>query len=258
VNAFGRGLPALGAADSLHPLSGSSAAPAAVQAVGLAKRYGHVWALRGITLAIPAGQSVALLGPNGSGKSTLLRVLVSGARPTSGDVRVFGDSLRADGDAVRRRVGLLSDRPPLYDELTALENLKFAAVMYGVRVSDEQLRGTLAAVGLRHVAAARVHSFSQGMAQRLSLARTMLQDPDLLLLDEPYNALDAEGLRLVDQQLARGRAAGKTAILATHHIAKGLELCDRVIALRAGRVAFDGPTARFTASPLAEDAGAWA
>jgi ABC-type multidrug transport system ATPase subunit len=238
-------------------LIGSSAEPA-VHAAGLAKRYGHVWALRGIHLAIPAGESVALLGPNGSGKSTLLRVLVSSVRPTSGEVRVFGHSLRADGDAVRRRVGLLSDRPPLYDELTALENLKFAAVMYGVRISDEQLRGTLAAVGLGHVAAARVHSFSQGMGQRLSFARAMLQDPDLLLLDEPYNALDAEGLRLVDQQLARGRAAGKTVILATHHIAKGLEQCDRVVALRGGRVVFDGPSAQFAASPVADDAGAWA
>jgi ABC-type multidrug transport system ATPase subunit len=96
------------------------------------------------------------------------------------------------------------------------------------------------------------------MAQRLSLARAALQDPDLVLLDEPYNALDAEGLRLVNQWLARARAAGKTAILATHHVAQGLAQCGRVIALQGGRVAFDGPTARFAASPVAQDAGAWA
>ena len=229
----------------------------AVQVVGLAKRYGHNWALRGLDLTVAAGEAVALLGPNGSGKSTLLRILVTAARPTFGDVRVCGVPI-SDGDAVRRHVGLLSDRPPVYNELTALENLKFAAAMYGLRASESELRDALAAVGLARAAAARVGTFSQGMGQRLSLARATLQNPDLILLDEPYNALDAEGLRLVDQLLARVRAAGKTAILATHHIAKGLALCDRVVALRGGRLAFDGPTARFAASPLAEEAGAWA
>ena len=229
----------------------------AIQVAGLAKRYGHKWALRGIDLTVAAGESVALLGPNGSGKSTLLRILATAARPTFGEVRVCGISSN-DNDAVRRHVGLLSDRPPLYNELTALENLKFAAAMYGMRASEEDLRNALSAVGLGRAVSARVGTFSQGMAQRLSVARAALQDPDLVLLDEPYNALDADGLRLVDQLLARVRDAGKTAILATHHIAKGLALCDRVIALRGGRLAFDGPTARFAASPLAEEAGAWA
>jgi len=225
--------------------------------VGLAKRYGHTWALRGIDLTVAAGEAVALLGPNGSGKSTLLRILASAARPTFGAVRLRGMASE-NGDVVRRHVGLLSDRPPLYNELTALENLKFAAAMYGLRVSDDALQGALAEVGLARAATARVGTFSQGMAQRLSLARAALQNPDLVLLDEPYNALDAEGLRLVDQLLARVRAAGKTAILATHHIAKGLALCGRVVALRGGRLVFDGPTERFAASPLAEEAGAWA
>ena len=229
----------------------------AIQVVGLAKRYGHTWALRGINLTVAAGEAVALLGPNGSGKSTLLRILVTATRPTFGEVRVCGVP-SSEGDVVRRHVGLLSDRPPLYNELTALENLKFAAAMYGLRVTDDDLRGALAEVGLSRAAGARVGTFSQGMAQRLSVARAALHNPDLVLLDEPYNALDAEGLRLVDQLLARVRAAGKTAILATHHIAKGLALCDRVIALRGGRLVFDGPTAGFVASPLAEEAGAWA
>ena len=224
---------------------------------GLAKRYGHKWALRGIDLTVAAGESVALLGPNGSGKSTLLRILATAARPTFGEIRVCGISTN-DNDAVRRHVGLLSDRPPLYNELTALENLKFAAAMYGLRASEEDLRNALAAVGLGRAVSARVGTFSQGMAQRLSVARASLQDPDLVLLDEPYNALDADGLRLVDQLLAKVRDAGKTAILATHHIAKALGQCGRVVALRGGRVAFDGPTARFAESPLAEEAGAWA
>ena len=237
-------------------MNGSTAIPA-VQVVGLAKRYGHNWALRGIDLTVSAGEAVALLGPNGSGKSTLLRILSTAARPTLGEVRVCGVP-SGNADLVRRHVGVLSDRPPLYNELTALENLKFAAAMYGVRASEDALRSMLADVGLARAVTARVGTFSQGMAQRLSLARAALQDPDLVLLDEPYNALDIDGLRLVDQLLARVRTTGKTAILATHHIAKGLALCDRVIALRGGRLAFDGSTARFAASPLAEEAGAWA
>jgi heme exporter protein A len=216
-----------------------------------------MWALGGIDISVAAGEAVALLGPNGSGKSTLLRVLVTAAQPSRGEVHVFGASTRADGEAVRRRVGLLSDRPPLYDELTAVENLSFATTMYGLDLPETTLRAALAEVGLARAADAKVRTFSQGMAQRLSVARTSLQDPDLILLDEPYNALDVEGLRLVDQLLARARAAGKTAILATHHIAKGLTQCDRVIVLRGGRITFDGPTATFAGSQAAADTGAW-
>jgi len=205
---------------------------------------------------VAAGDAVALLGPNGSGKSTLLRILATAARPTAGDARVFGISTQ-DGDPVRRRVGLLADRAPLYDELTAVENLRFAAAMYGVRASVEDLRAALAEVGLARAAGAKVRTFSQGMLQRLSLARTALQDPDLVLLDEPYNALDVDGVRLVDQLLASARARGKTAILATHHIAKGLAHCSRVITLAGGRVSFDGPAATFAASQAALDAGSW-
>jgi len=216
-----------------------------------------MWALGGIDISVAAGEAVALLGPNGSGKSTLLRILVTAAQPSRGEVQVFGASTRADGDAVRRRVGLLSDRPPLYDELTAVENLSFAATMYGLDLPESSLRAALADVGLGRAADAKVRTFSQGMAQRLSVARTSLQDPDLILLDEPYNALDVEGLRLIDRLLARARAAGKTAILATHHIAKGLTQCDRVIVLRGGRITFDGPTATFAGSQAAADTGAW-
>jgi len=234
----------------------SSSGVAAVEATGLAKRYGRTWALRGIDFRVASGEAVALLGPNGSGKSTLLRILCTGAQPTAGDARVSGFSCRTDGEAIRRRVGFLPDRPYLYAELTAFEHLKFAAAMYGLNVSEAVLRDGLRRVGLAHVADARVRTFSQGMAQRLSLARVILHDPALVLLDEPYNALDAEGLHLVDRFLADLRAAGKTAILVTHQIAKGLTQCERVIALRTGRVVYDGPSATFAGSQALE-VGAW-
>ena len=225
-----------------------------VESTGLAKRYGRTWALRGVDLLVRAGESVALLGPNGSGKSTLLRIFSTAARPTAGEARICGHSSSTEGDAIRWCVGFVPDRPYLYPELTALEHLQFAAVMYGVRTSG--LRDALQRVGLAHVADERVRTFSQGMAQRLSLARVMLHDPSLVLLDEPYNALDAEGLQLVDRFLADLRGAGKTAILVTHQIAKGLAQCERVVALRGGRVTYDGPSADFAASQAAE-VGAW-
>lgn len=203
-----------------------------------------------------AGDAVALLGPNGSGKSTLLRILATSSRPSAGEVRLFG-APTGDTEGARRRVGLLADRAPLYDELTAIENLRFASVMYGLPAADQDLRAAIAEVGLARAADAKVRTFSQGMVQRLSIARTGLQDPDLLLLDEPYNALDVDGVRLVDQLLTSARARGKTAILATHHIAKGLAHCSRVITLAGGRVSFDGPAATYAASQAALDAGSW-
>jgi heme exporter protein A len=245
------------ASTDVRPSSPPAPRATAVETAGLGKRYGRTWALRGVDLSIPAGEAVLLLGPNGSGKTTLLRILATATQPTVGEVRVFGVPARTDGDAVRRRVGLLSDRPPLYGELTALENLKFAAAMYSLAATDDRLRAAIAAVGLADAADARVRTFSQGMAQRLALARVALQGADLVLLDEPYNALDIAGLRLVDDFLTGLKAAGKTMILATHHVAKGLSRCDRVVALRNGRVTFDGPSATFTGSPAADEVGAW-
>jgi heme exporter protein A len=211
-----------------------------------------------VDLRVEAGEAVCIVGPNGSGKSTLLRVLSTAARPTSGEVRVLGFSTgAADTDPIRRRVGFLPDRPYLYGELTALENLRFAAVMYGLDRSEQALREAIAAAGLGHVGDARVRTFSRGMAQRLSLARTMLHDPDLVLLDEPYNALDAEGSQLVDRFLGDLRRTRKTALIVTHHVERGLALCDRAVALRAGRLVFDGPPESFIASSAAGDRREW-
>ena len=226
-------------------MSGSTAVPA-VRAVGLAKRYGHNWALRGLDLTIAAGEAVALLGPNGSGKSTLFRIIVTAARPTIGTLHVCGAPI-TDGDAVRRHVSLLSDRPPVYGELTALENLKFAAAMYGLQSSEADLRSALAAVGLGRAATARVGTFSQGMGQRLSLARATLQNPDVILLDEPYNALDAEGLRLVDQLLANVRAAGRRRYCDSSHRqgTRALRPCRRAASRTTGVRRTDGEFCAF-------------
>jgi heme exporter protein A len=162
-----------------------------------------------------------------------------------------------EGDEVRQRVGLLSHRTFLYGELTALENLRFAAGMYGMAPGAVDLKKSLAAVGLEQAADRRVRGFSQGMVQRLALARSTLHQPPLLLLDEPYSALDAAALQFLDQFLAQFVARGGTMIVVTHQIGRGLAACKRAVAIREGRLMYDGPSSQFLSSPEAASIGDW-
>lgn len=215
-----------------------------VDARQVSKRYARTWALKAVDLRVGPGELVSLLGPNGSGKSTLLRILTAVTRPTYGDVKIFGAPPR-NGANVRERMGVLPHQSYLYDELTALENLRFAATMYGIRPSNDGLKEALAHVGLAHVADEQARTFSSGMRKRLALARATLHDPELILLDEPYGALDVEGIGWVDRFINELRDARKTLVIATHEIGRALSLCDRAISLRGGRVVFDGPTSEY-------------
>jgi heme exporter protein A len=213
-----------------------------VQAREVSKRYARNWALRAVDLTVAKGELVSLLGPNGSGKSTLLRVVTGISRPTYGEVQIFGSAPR-NGD--RKHLGVLPPQSFLYGELTALENLRFAAVMYGLQPVRDDLVEALAHVGLAHAAEQQVRTFSSGMRKRLALSRATLHDPELVLLDEPYGALDVEGIGWVDSFIGELREAGKTLVIATHEIGRALALCDRAVSLRGGRVVFDGPTSDY-------------
>jgi len=239
------------------PVATRPASVPAVQLEGVTKRFARNWALKSVSLTIPPGESVCLLGPNGSGKTTLLRIVATATRPTAGQALVFGYEAADDGDAVRSRIGLLSHRTFLYGELTARENLRFAAGMYGIPPGNARLDAALADVGLAPAADTRVRAFSQGMAQRLALARATLHAPPLLLLDEPYSGLDADALQLLDRYLGSFLARGGTMVLVTHQLAKGLTACRRAVALREGRVVFDGASADFRSSPEAALVGEW-
>lgn len=219
---------------------GAGAVSAAVRAQGLFRRYGFHWALRALDLSVPRGIRLAVIGANGSGKTTFLKIIATALRPTRGVVEVLGFDVTKSPDDVRRRVGLLSHYTYLYDDLTALENLRFAAAMYGVPGDDGVLDSALGSVGLTRVRDARVRTFSSGMRKRLALARATLHGPDLLLLDEPYGALDSAGLRWVDGLLRSASERGATAIVATHHVERVLPLVERVVWLVEGRVAYDG------------------
>jgi heme ABC exporter ATP-binding subunit CcmA len=198
--------------------------------------------LREVDFTMAAGEAVCLVGPNGAGKTTLLRILATATSPTRGEVSIFGASTQTQADLVRERVSLVVAQSYVYGELTALENLRFAATMYGRAPTDAELRERLDTVGLGMTADKRVRTFSQGMQQRLALARAALNDGPLVLLDEPYTALDPAGMRLVDGVITSLRRAGRSVILATHLIDRAVAHTDRGFALDGGRVVYDGPS----------------
>jgi heme exporter protein A len=212
------------------------AAPAAIELDGLTRRYGERVALEGVTLAIPAGATLVVFGPNGAGKSTLLRVLATLLRPHGGVVRVLGRELPADGWAVRGRIGLLTHEPLVYRDLSGRENLRFHARLHGVGFA--RVEELLERVGLRLRADDRVTTYSRGMVQRLAVARAVLHEPDVLLLDEPRANLDPAAADLLEPLI--GRASGRTRVLVSHDVAGALAEADVVLRLKRGHPAAEG------------------
>jgi heme ABC exporter ATP-binding subunit CcmA len=207
----------------------------AIDIRGVGRRFGTRWALRGVSFEVRAGEVVGLLGPNGSGKSTVLRILGTLLAPSAGTASINGLDVVRSAGVVREQVGYLAHTPGLYDDLTARENLRFAADMLGLRreMADE----ALARVGLAHAADARVRAFSAGMQRRLALARLTLLRPRVLLLDEPYSNLDIEGVALVNTVIAGVVGGGGAALLVLHEMAPAAGLLDRTLTLVDGRIA---------------------
>ena len=190
----------------------TSAEPA-IELAELGRAYGERVALAGVTLSLPRGSTLAVFGANGAGKPTLLRILATLLRPHRGSARVLGRELPREGWAVRGRIGFLGHEPLLYRDLTARENLRFHARLHGVPSS--RIGELLDAVGLARRADDPVHTYSRGMIQRAAVCRALLHEPRLLVLDEPYNALDAEGATLLDREL-RNRRDDAAFVVATH------------------------------------------
>lgn len=220
------------------------AADAMISVQGLTKVFGINPVLRGLDLHVERGEFVTLLGPNGSGKSTLLRILGALSRPTSGSVRIGGWDLPKEADFVRRQLGVVSHLPLLYDTLTAEENLYFFARLYDLPAEEraERVRTVLQRVGLWRRARDVVRTYSRGMLQRLAIARAILPDPAVLLLDEPYTGLDQDAAALLDDLLREVAVSGRTVLMTTHDLRRGHLLADRVAILSRGKIAFDQPS----------------
>ena len=223
-----------------------------IEVHGLTKSFGPCTALAGVDLTVEQGEFVALVGPNGAGKTTLLRVLAMLTRPTAGTVRIAGLDPSQAGEAVRRRIGFLSHRTLLYDDLTAEQNLRFYARMYDLREAAARIDELLERVGLAARRHDLVRTYSRGMQQRLAVARVVLHGPQVLLLDEPYTGLDPQAAQALSDLLAELAGEGCTILLTTHNLERGLAVGNRVVVLASGRVVYDRPREAIDADAFAE------
>jgi len=209
----------------------------------LVKAYDLLPVLRQITLQISRGEFVALLGPNGSGKSTLLRMLCGLSRPTAGIIRIGGWELPRESAAVRAQIGLVSHKSLLYDNLSAHENLRFFARLYNLSNDqiEDRIQTLMLQVGLHKRTHDLVRTFSRGMLQRLSIARALLHNPDILLLDEPYTGLDQDASAVLDDLLRSAHADGHTIVMTTHDLNRAATLPTRIVILSRGVIGYDQP-----------------
>jgi heme ABC exporter ATP-binding subunit CcmA len=202
------------------------------------KFYGDFPALRDISFNVERGSCLALLGRNGAGKTTLLKILAGLSKPGKGSVTILGEDARSQ--ATRYRTGVLGHGIGVYDELSAFENLRLFATMYGVPRPVETAEEWLERAGLDRVRDGLVREFSRGMRQRLAVARAFLHNPSLLLLDEPFTALDDRAIAVLQQLLNKARSEGRTIIMSTHQLREALELASDVALIARGRLAFRG------------------
>jgi heme exporter protein A len=214
----------------------------AVAVRDLAKTIDDRPVLCGIDVSIGAGEYVGILGANGAGKSTLLKLLATLMAPSGGEIALFGAPARKDAAALRRRIGLIDHQSLLYRDLTSIENLTFFAGLYGLSEPRRRAEAALDHFDLRARAGDPVKAFSRGMVQRLSIARALLHDPDLLLADEPFTGLDAPSVALLERMFDGFVAGGKTLVMVNHDVPQTLRIARRVIVLRDGRIALDRPT----------------
>lgn len=210
-----------------------------LQIRGLEKSFGHKKALNGIDLTVRKGEFLALFGPNGAGKTTLLKAISTIIRPTRGEIYFQGNLIDENSIVLRSSIGLVSHNTLLYEDLTAYENLVFYSRMYGVDGWKKRVEQVLHTVGLYHRKDDVVRTFSRGMLQRLSIARAILHEPEILLLDEPYTGLDAQAIKILDELLESLKDGNRTFIMTSHDIHKGFEHATRLSILNSGKIVFD-------------------
>ena len=221
--------------------------PLALSLEDVTCQIGRRTVLEGVTLEIKRGQIAGILGPNGAGKTTLLGLVTGLRRASSGNVVVLGERLPVAGGKLRRRIGVVLQETALYEELTTAENLRFAASLYDVRDAKRRIGEVLALIGLSDRADEVVSTLSGGLRRRVAIARSLLHDPELLVIDEPTLGVDVEARHAIWSHLRVLRAAGRTVLVATNYLDEAQALCDTVAVLRAGQlVAYETPDALVT------------
>lgn len=208
----------------------------------LTKSFGDNLAVDRLSLSIPAGEVFGLLGPNGAGKTTTIRMLTALIAPSSGEASVAGFKVGSQDYQIRKSVGILTENPGMYNQLSAERNLSFFAQLYEVPNIQAQVERYLRMLGLwerRHEA---VGTFSKGMRQKLAIARALLHEPQVLYLDEPTSGLDPEASSIVREFIVDLRQEGRTIIICTHNLAEADRLCDRIAVFRSSLLALDSPT----------------
>ena len=214
----------------------------AIEVQGLTKSFGNHLALRGIDLEVRQGEAVVIFGPNGAGKTTLIKVLATIMNPSSGKILIDGLGLKNNAEEIRRRIGVITHQTFLYSNLTAYENLEFYCRMYDVPRAKERICEIVAMVEMTSRLHDRVGTLSRGMQQRLSIARSLLHKPAILLLDEPETGLDQQAISILREALQTKGAGKRTIILTTHNLERGMELGDRLLILDRGRIVYERST----------------
>ena len=211
----------------------------AIKTKKLSKVFGNRRAVDNVSIEVPQGAFLSIFGPNGAGKTTLLRVLSTLSRATSGSATLMGVDLKEDPDKARDHIGLISHNSMLYPDLTAEQNLMIYARLYGVVDPEARVLELLEAVELKHRRLDVVRTFSRGMTQRLSIARALIHDPDVVFLDEPYSGLDPHAVEIFDDLIDQQRE-GRTFVMVSHDLQTGFAMCTHALVLAKGKVvAFD-------------------
>lgn len=218
----------------------------------LVKAFGSRVVLRGIDLHIPPGQFVTLMGANGAGKTTLLNIVATLSKLTAGQVIIGGVDIRAQAAYIRRYIGLVSHKTLLYDDLSAEQNLTFYAKMYDVEDRERRIETVLQQVGLWGRQKDPVRTYSRGMQQRLAIARSILHDPPILLLDEPDTGLDQHAAGMLGELLAAVDTHRRTVLMTSHNLERSFNLGDRVLILANGKIAYDCERTSVTVDQLRE------
>ena len=215
----------------------------AIEVRGVSKAYGRSIALNSLDLDVSWGRTLTVFGPNGSGKTTLIKILATLSKPDAGTINIAGLDARRDGPYARRLIGVMTHDPLLYDDLTARENLRFTARMFGLEDPNERIESLSTQLDITPRLDQRVGTLSHGWKKRFSLARALLHDPPVLLMDEPESGLDEQALTGLGEVLREESVLRRTVVLTTHNFERGLEFGDEVAILARGRLVYRESTA---------------